>query len=60
MTAAQRLARFVAGLTLEAVPEPVTGQAAFLALDTLGNALAAAGEDFGRAALDVAERLGGA
>jgi 2-methylcitrate dehydratase PrpD len=30
-----------------------------LALDTLGNALAAAGEDFGRAVLGVAERLGG-
>src|SRR5205814_3109884 len=35
-------------------------QATLLALDTLGNGLAAAGDDFGRAALDVAERLGGA
>ena len=59
MTAARRLARFVAGLTLDAIPEPVAGKAALLALDTLGNGLAAAGEDFGRAALDVAEQLGG-
>jgi 2-methylcitrate dehydratase PrpD len=59
-TAARRLARFVAGLELDAVPAPVVARAAGLALDTLGNALAAAGEDFGRAVLDVAERLGGA
>ena len=59
MSAARRLARFVAGLTLDAIPEPVAGKAALLALDTLGNGLAAAGEDFGRAALDVAEQLGG-
>src|SRR5438132_10817813 len=59
VTAARRLARFVAGLTLDAIPEPVAGKAALLALDTLGNGLAAAGEDFGRAALDVAEQLGG-
>ncbi len=60
MTAARRLARFVAALTLDTIPEPVVGRAALLALDTLGNGLAAAGEDFGRAALDVAEGLGGA
>src|SRR2546429_5375935 len=60
VTAARRLARFVAALTLDAIPEPVVGRAALLALDTLGNGLAAAGEDFGRAALDVAEGLGGA
>jgi 2-methylcitrate dehydratase PrpD len=60
MTAAQRLARFVASLSLDAIPRPVVEQATLLALDTLGNGLAAAGEDFGRAALDVAERLGGA
>jgi 2-methylcitrate dehydratase PrpD len=60
VTAAQRLGRFVAELRLDAVPRPVVEQAALLALDTLGNALAAADEDFGRAALDVAERLGGA
>jgi len=60
MTAAQRLARFAATLSLDAIPRPVVEQATLLALDTLGNGLAAAGEDFGRAALDVAERLGGA
>src|SRR5205085_6107670 len=60
MTAAQRLARFVAGLSLDAIPRPVVEQATLLTLDTLGNGLAAAGEDFGRAALDVAQRLGGA
>lgn len=59
MTPARRLARFVAGLGLDAVPRPVVEQAALLALDTLGNALAASDEDFGRAALDVAEGLGG-
>jgi 2-methylcitrate dehydratase PrpD len=60
VTAAQRLARFAAELSLDAIPERVVGQATLLALDTLGNGLAAVGEDFGRAALDVAERLGGA
>ena len=60
MTAARRLARFVAGLRLDTVPPPVVDRAVLLTLDTLGNALAAAGEDFGRAALDTAERLGGA
>jgi 2-methylcitrate dehydratase PrpD len=60
VTAAARLARFVAGLSLDAVPEPVVARAALLALDTLGNGLAAVHEDFGRAALGVAERLGGA
>jgi 2-methylcitrate dehydratase PrpD len=59
VTAAQRLARFVTDLTLDGVPSAVVDRAALLALDTLGNALAAAGDDFGRAALDVAERLGG-
>jgi 2-methylcitrate dehydratase PrpD len=58
-SAARRLARFVLGLSLDDVPAPVTAQATLLALDTLGNALAAAGEDFGRAALGVAARLGG-
>jgi 2-methylcitrate dehydratase PrpD len=60
VTAARRFARFVGDLTLDGVPRSVVEQATLLALDTLGNALAAAGEDFGRAALDVAERLGGA
>ena len=60
VSAARRLARFVLGLSLDRVPEPVTARAALLALDTLGNALAAAREDFGVAVLGVAERLGGA
>jgi 2-methylcitrate dehydratase PrpD len=57
--AARRLARFVVDLSLDRVPPAVTAQASLLALDTLGNALAATREDFGRAVLDVAERLGG-
>ncbi len=60
MTAARRLARFVAGLRLDAIPARVVDRAVLLTLDTFGNALAAVGEDFGRAALDTAERLGGA
>ena len=59
MTGARRLARFVAGLRLDAIPARVVDRTVLLTLDTLGNALAAAGEDFGRAALDTAERLGG-
>lgn len=58
--AARRLARFVAGLGLDDVPPGVVTAASRLALDTLGNALAATREDFGRAVLGVAERLGGA
>ena len=49
----------MSGLALDAVPPSVVAAATRLTLDTLGNALAAAGEDFGRAALDVARRLGG-
>jgi len=60
VTTARRLAHFIAGLRLDALPAPVVDRAVLLTLDTLGNALAAAGEDFGRAALDTAERLGGA
>jgi len=59
LSAARRLARFVLDLSLDTAPSPVATQAAQLALDTLGNALAAVPEDFGRAVLDVAERLGG-
>jgi 2-methylcitrate dehydratase PrpD len=59
VTGARRLARFVAGLRLDAIPARVVDRTVLLTLDTLGNALAAAGEDFGRAALDTAERLGG-
>jgi 2-methylcitrate dehydratase PrpD len=59
-TAARRLARFVAGLDLDAVPPAVVARATDLVLDALGNALAAAGEDFGQSVLGVAARLGGA
>jgi 2-methylcitrate dehydratase PrpD len=58
-SAARRLARFILGLSLDAVPAPVRTQASLLALDTLGNALAATREDFGAAILGVAESLGG-
>jgi 2-methylcitrate dehydratase PrpD len=60
LSAARRLARFALGLSLDTVPPAVTTQATQLALDTLGNALAAVGEDFGRAVLDVGQQLGGA
>jgi 2-methylcitrate dehydratase PrpD len=59
-TAARRLARFVTDLTLDKVPAEVVTKATLLALDTLGNALAATRDDFGRAVLGVAEGLGGA
>jgi 2-methylcitrate dehydratase PrpD len=58
--AARRLARFVVRLRLDGVPAGVVTRASLLALDTLGNALAASREDFGRAVLQVAGRLGGA
>ena len=59
MTGARRLARFVVGLKLDAIPEPIVGTAIDLVLDTLGNALAAVHDDFGRAVLAVARDLGG-
>src|SRR5204862_4513739 len=58
-SAARRLARFVLGLRLEDIPLPVVTKATHLVLDTLGCALAATRYDFGRAALETAERLGG-
>ena len=58
--AAARLARFVTDVSLDRVPPAVVTQASLLVLDTLGNALAAAREDFARAVIDVATRLGGA
>ena len=56
---ARRFARFVDGLALEDVPPPVVTKATGLALDTIGNCLAACGQEFGRSVLQVAERLGG-
>src|SRR5437773_2375161 len=58
-SAARRLARFVLGLRSEDIPLPVVPKATHLVLDTLGCALAAARDDFGRAARGTAERLGG-
>ena len=58
-TAARRLAEFVQGVRLDAIPPPIVARGADLVLDTLGNALAAAGDDFGRSILEVARRLGG-
>ena len=57
---ARRLARFVVGFSLDVVPRLVVDAASQLALDTVGNALAAVSEDFGRAALAAAVELGGA
>jgi 2-methylcitrate dehydratase PrpD len=56
---ARRYARFVLGLTGAGIPARVTAKAAVLMLDTLGSCLASSREDFGRAVLDSAERLGG-
>ena len=59
ISVARSLAGFVGSLSLAEVPPPVVETASLLALDTLGNALAAVPEDFGRAVLGAAERLGG-
>ena len=56
---ARRYARFALGLTGAGIPASVTAKAAVLMLDTLGSCLASSREDFGRAVLDSAERLGG-
>lgn len=57
--ASRRLARFVRGLGLDAVPPDVVARARLLVLDTLGNCLAAASTDFGAAVIETAARLGG-
>jgi 2-methylcitrate dehydratase PrpD len=59
VSVARRFARFALGPALGAAPVPVAEQAAVLALDTLGSCLASSREDFGRAALAAARRLGG-
>jgi 2-methylcitrate dehydratase PrpD len=56
---ARRYARFALGLALSDVPAPVVAKATLLMLDTLGSCLASSKEDFGRAVLQGAERLGG-
>jgi 2-methylcitrate dehydratase PrpD len=60
ISVARSLARFVVRLSLDDVPPSVATAASRLTLDTLGNALAAVPEDFGRAVSSAAERLGGA
>ena len=59
LSAARRYARFIIGLALDQVPPPVAAKATSLALDTLGSCLASSREEFGRAVLQAAERLGG-
>ena len=59
ISVARRLARFIGRLSLDDVPPSVVTTASLLALDTLGNALAAVPEDFGDAVVRAAERLGG-
>jgi 2-methylcitrate dehydratase PrpD len=56
---ARRYARFVLGLALAQIPSSIVGRATSLALDTLGSCLASSREEFGRAVVQAAERLGG-
>jgi 2-methylcitrate dehydratase PrpD len=56
---ARRYARFIRGLALDQVPASVAAQATSLALDILGSCLASSREEFGKAVLEAAERLGG-
>jgi 2-methylcitrate dehydratase PrpD len=57
--AARRYARFVLGSSLHDLPASVVDRAGLLTLDTLGSCLASCRQDFGRAVLQTAERLGG-
>jgi 2-methylcitrate dehydratase PrpD len=59
LSVARRLARFVRGLRLDAIPADVSTRAALLTLDTLGSVLASSTMDFGRSVIDAAVRLGG-
>lgn len=56
---ARRYARFVLGCARRDIPASVAAKAAVLMLDTIGSCLASSREDFGRAVLEGAERLGG-
>ena len=56
---ARRYARFALGLTLSDIPPSVATKASVLMLDTIGSCLASSRDDFGRAVLEAAERLGG-
>ena len=55
----EKIAAFIGGLKLEAVPGEVREKAKLIFLDTLGVALASSTMDFGRMALDTARALGG-
>jgi len=57
---ARRYARFLLDSSLRGLPARVADRASLLALDALGSCLASSREDFGRAVLETAERLGGA
>ena len=59
LSAARRLARFVVALSLDPMPPPVVSAASLLVVDTVGNCLAAARDDFATAAIRAAQRLGG-
>src|SRR5262245_9474660 len=59
VSAARRLARFIRGLSLGAIPPVVVDRATLLALDTLGSCLASSTMDFGRAVTATAAGLGG-
>ena len=52
-------ARFVLGPSLHDLPASVADSTALLALDVFGSCLASSRQDFGRAVLQTAERLGG-
>ncbi len=58
-SAARLLSRFVLGLDWDGVPAPVVDRAKLLVLDIIGDCLAASREDFGRAVLETAARMGG-
>ncbi len=59
LSVARRYARFVLGSAPHDLAAPVVDKATWLALDTLGSCLASSRQDFGRAVLQAAERLGG-
>jgi 2-methylcitrate dehydratase PrpD len=56
----QSIARFTSGLKLADVPQAVVDKAKLVFLDTLGIALASSTMDFGKMAISIARKLGGA
>jgi 2-methylcitrate dehydratase PrpD len=56
----QNIGRFAGALKLADVPRPVVEKAKLVLLDTLGVALASSTMDFGKMAINVARKLGGA